>query len=116
MTDSKTYQVRGAEVIVTASIYKEYIDVHITVDLNNLDKDEPDHSPHTLIHYLNLPGYSTGECYWWSKTHRKVVVRTGSQANRVIKTALAKIDDAISQALIDRKARKAHMDNIFPLN
>ena len=116
MTDSKTYTVRGAEVIVTASVYPSTIAIHITLDVAALDKGEPDHSAHQLINYVRpyLGPYETAGSVWWSKLHRKVMVRTGSQANRVITHALAKIDDAIQQALIDRDARKAHMTAVFP--
>jgi hypothetical protein len=113
MTDSKTYSIRGAEVIVTASLYPETIDINITVDLSNLDKSEPDHSPHMLIKYLDLHGYQEGQTYWWAKTHRNITVKTGSQAQRVIKNALIRIDDAIYQAIIKRDARKANLNNIF---
>ena len=115
MTGSKTqtYDVRGAEVIVTANVYPWKIDVCITVDLSSLDAEEPDHSPHQLINYLSLPGYDKGRSYWWCKTSRSVTVRTGSQARRVIKHALAKIDDAVAQAIIDRTARKSHIRDIF---
>lgn len=116
MTGSKKYAVRGAEVEVTASIYQDTIKLHITLNVASLDNEEPDHSPHQLINYVrpHLPGYDTPGTYWWSKSHRLITVRTGSQANRVIKHALAKIDDAIAQALIDRAARKAQMRNVFP--
>lgn len=114
MTDSKTYNVRGAEVIVTANLYPQQIEVHITVDLSPLDRSEPEHSPNNLTEYLQLPRYGTGDSYWWCKWHRKVTVRTGSQAHRVIKHALARIDDAVASAIIAREARKAQMGDIFP--
>ena len=108
MTDSKNYQVAGATVAATVNVYVKTIDVHITVDLSALDKDESEHSPHQLINYIELPGYRTRDCYWWCKLHRTVSMRTGSQARRVIKAALTKIEDAVSQAVIDRNARKKH--------
>jgi hypothetical protein len=118
MTESKTYTVRGAQVIVTASVYSTTIDINITVDLHDLDSQEPDHSSHNLIRYFTLSGYSAGgadlfQAEWWRKAHRKITVRTGAQASRVVRHALTKIDDAIGQALIDRDARKAHMGQIF---
>ncbi len=114
MTDSKTYNIRGAEVIVTASVFPRTLDVSITVDLAPLDKAEPDHSSHNLVSYFNLPGYRAGQEYWWRKVHHKVTVRTGAQAQRVIRPALAKIDDAVQQAVIDRAARKQHLTDVFP--
>lgn len=112
-TTTKTYPVRGAEVTVTASVYPQTIDISITVDLSALDAGEPPHSPHTLINYMILPGYAAGQTYWWCKTSRQVKVRTGSQAQRVLKHALARIDDAIHDALLAREARKAHLTTIF---
>ena len=114
MTDSKTYNVRGADVIVTASVYPTKIDISITVDLIKLDDDLPSHNPHNLMSYLQLSGYVQGQTYWWCKVHRTVTVKTGSQAQRVIKHALTKIDDAIYQALQTRKARMSEIDNILP--
>ncbi len=107
MTDSKTYDVLGADVIITVATYPEQINVHITVDTSKLDVDLPDHSAHCLMDYLagSLAHYTTGQSYWWCKTQRTIRVRTGSQAHRVIKHALAKIDDAIHQALLTRKSR-----------
>jgi hypothetical protein len=51
--------------------------------------------------------------WWWAKVHRKITVKTGSQAHRVINNALAKIDDAIANALIARNARIQQMSNVF---
>ena len=113
MTDSKVYTVRGAQVTVTATLWPGSIDLHITVDTSVLDKDEPEHSGHDLIHYLDLPGYSAGQAYWWCKIARKTTVQSGSQAQRVIKHALTRIDDALHAALIARAARKAHLSGIF---
>jgi len=113
MTDSKVYNVRGAEVTVTANLYPRTIDIHITVDLSNLDQGEPDHSPHQLIAYLMLPNYSTASSYWWARTHRKVTCHTGAQARRIVKHALAKIDDAIEAALVARASRKQHLADVF---
>ena len=107
MTDSKKYSVAGADVEVTLSGYVNTIDVHITLDLSNLDADEPDHSPHQLINYVTLQNYRTYNTYWWCKLHRKITVKTGSQARRVIKNAITKIDDAVSKAVILRDMRKA---------
>ena len=112
-SQTRTYMVRGAEVTITASVYPATVEIAITVDLTALDQNEPDHSAHQLIEYLQLPNYSRGQTHWWAKTHRRVVVRTGSQAQRVVKHALAKIDDAIHEALIARDARKAHLATVF---
>ena len=113
MTDTKTYDVRGAEVIITATVLIHYVAVHITVDLSNLDQDEPDHSDHNLMNYFSLSNYKRGGSHWWCKTHRHIRVKTGSQANRVVKNALGKIDDAIAKALCDRDRRKAEMLYVF---
>jgi hypothetical protein len=115
MTDSKNYLIGGADVIVTASVFQNKIDVTITIDVTKLDRDEPEHSAHNLVKYLQplLPKYLTGQMFWWSKIHRKITVVTGTQARRVIKSSLTKIDDAIGRALIDRMARKAEMQLIF---
>jgi hypothetical protein len=112
MTGTKTINVRGAEVIITVSNYVSSLDITITVDVSPLDAQEPDHSPHQLCNYLfgYLPRYKTAQSYWWCKTHYKVSCKTGSQAQRIIKSQLAKIDDAIAQAIIDRDARKAHLN------
>jgi hypothetical protein len=114
MTDSKNYNVAGATVHTTVAVYVNKIDVHITVDLSALDKDEPDHSPHQIINYMVLPRYRTRDSYWWCKLHRTVTVKTGSQARRVIKNALVKIEDAVTQAVIDRDARKKHGQIALP--
>ncbi len=113
MTDSKTYDVRGAQVTVTASIYPQTIDVSITVDTSPLDVDLPNHSPHNLISYLDLPRYTTRDNYWWAKVHRKVTCKTGSQAQRIIKHALTQIDDAVYQALLARSTRMAEINSIL---
>ena len=111
MTGTKKINVRGAEVIITVSNYICTLDVTITVDVSPLDAQEPDHSPHQLLNYLYsyLPRYKTGQYYWWCKTFYKVTCKSGSQAQRIIKSQLAKIDDAVAQAIIDRDARKAHL-------
>lgn len=113
MTGTKNYDVRGANVTITALLRSYAVQVDITVDLSKLDADEPDHSEHNLIEYINLAHYNKGQSYWWCKLHRTVITRTGSQANRVIKHALSKIDDAISAAIIARDARKSEMQIIF---
>jgi hypothetical protein len=113
MTNSKTYNVADAQVEITANLYQSTINIHITVDLSNLDKDEPDHSAHNLIKYINLPKYKIGTTYWWCKLSRTINCKTGSQARRIIKNALVKIDDAVCQAIIGRNARKSHMNHIF---
>ena len=113
MTDSKIYDVAGAEVTITATVYTVSIELHITVDLSSHDAHLSDHSPHNLINYFDLRGYEKSATSWWCKKHRAVTVKTGSQARRVVKNALVKIDDAVSQALIDRDARLAHKNVIF---
>ena len=115
MTDSKTYTMQGADVTITASVYPSKIDLTITVDLTKCDLNEPDHSGHQLINYLDLPGYKTGQSYWWAKTKRSISVKTGTQARRVIKTALTKIDDAVAVAIIKRMARKSEMKQVFAI-
>jgi hypothetical protein len=106
MTGTKTHTIRKAEVITTATVYPTGLHVSITIDLSALDADLPSHSPHQLINYVRLPStYETRKTYWWCKLHRDVRVRTGSQARRVIKHALDKIDDAVSAAVIARNAR-----------
>jgi len=109
MTDSKTYKIAGADVIITVSGYVDKITVHITVDLSPLDIGEPDHSPHNLMSYFALPGYHTSDKFWWCKAYRQVNCATGSQARRVIKTALTRLDDAISGAILARNCRKAEI-------
>ena len=113
MTDSKNYTVSGALVTITANTYPTKIDLHFTVDLSPLDADEPDHSGHNLINYLQLPGYKTRDTYWWAKTYRDLSCKTASQARRAIKTALVKIDDAVSSALLARSNRKNEGNQIF---
>lgn len=113
MTDTRTYKVRGTEVTITASINPDRIKVSITIDLSALDADEPDHSAHNLMAYFAAPGYVKRDTYWWCKAHREVLVRTGSQAQRVIRHALAVLDDAVSAAVIARTARKSEMDNVW---
>lgn len=109
MTGSRDITIAGAKLTATVAVYPETIKIDLTLDLSPLDNHEPDHSPHNLINYISLPNYHTGNTYWWCKLHRAVKVNTGSQANRVIRHAIARIDDAIHQAIIDRDARKAHM-------
>jgi len=113
MTDSKNYNVAGAEVIITANTYPTTIKIHITIDLSLLDKDEPNHSAHQLINYLVLPGYKTRDSYWWCKTYREINCKSASQARRIIKNALVKIDDAVSAALLTRSIRKNEGKQIF---
>ncbi len=113
MTDSKTYNVRGAEVIITATAWAATIDVHITIDLSPLDTSLPDHSPMQLMGFFALPGYQSPQSYFWCKKQRKITVRTGSQAQRVIRHALARIDDAIFEALQKRASRQAELKSIL---
>ena len=105
MTDSKTYEVAGADVIVTVTTYPLNIEVHITVDLARLDEGLSDHSPHQIVQYVSLPHYRKRDTYWWRKLHRTVRVRTGAQARRVVQHALARIDDAIEDAILRRRSR-----------
>ena len=39
MTDSKTYNVQGASVITTVTVYPHTLKIDITVDLSPLDQD-----------------------------------------------------------------------------
>jgi hypothetical protein len=112
-TQTQTFNLSGADVTITASVYPRSVEVHITVNLGPLDKDEPDHSAHNLMEYFNLPGYKTGQTHWWSKVHRSVQCQTASQARRVVKNALIKIDDAVSAAISARTARKAEIEKVF---
>lgn len=113
MTDTKTYNVRDAEVIITATVKVHCVTVSITVDLSKLDENEPPHGEHQLVQYFNLPNYEMKDAFWWCKVGRTVHVKTGSQASRVIKNALSKIDDAICKAVQDRQRRKSEMQLIF---
>jgi hypothetical protein len=115
MTGTQVYNVRGADVTVTANVYHDVIELSITVNTSKLDAAEPDHSAHLLVQYLDDTGlnYERPASFWWEKRCHKIKVKTGSQANRVIKKALAKIDDAISAAIIARDARKSEMDIVF---
>ena len=117
MTGSKNYDVAGALVTITANTYPAIIEVCITVDTSPLDVDEPDYSPHQLIGgYLDkcLPSsYKRPQSYWWCKRNRKIMVKSASQARRVIKKTLTKLDDAISTAKLERDSRKRESDCIF---
>jgi len=113
MTQTQVYTVNNAQLTVTATIMLQSISISMTVDFSKLDVDEPAHSKHYLINYINLYGWDVGNTEWWCKYHRVIKVKTGSQAARVIKSAITKIDDAISKALLDRARRKAEMSVIF---
>ncbi len=115
-TDSRTYNLHGnADLTVTINVYPKHINVHFTLDVSPADKDEPDHGPHGLLNYLDLPDtYSRPTSYWWCKRNRTVKVRTGSQARRVIERAITTLDDAVSAAVIARSARKAQLTQAFP--
>ena len=111
MTGSQTINVRGAQLIITTTIYYHTVDVSFTLDLSSLDVDEPDHSPHNIMIYVLplLHGWHTGQAYWWCKIYTKRRCRTGSQAHRIIKATIARVDDAISKALLVRKSRKSEL-------
>jgi len=104
--------IRGAIVTIDITSSPTDIMLRICINLNKLDQMLPDHSPHGLIHYINLPQYETGQSYWWERIYRTVNVKTGSQAQRVINNAYTKIDDAIALALLQRDSRLVEVANV----
>ena len=111
MTDTRTYDVSGATLTVTTVLNIETINISMTLDLHALDGEEPDYSEHTLVNYIGLgPLWHRPNTYWWCKIARKpITCQTGSQAQRIVRHALATVADAISTALLDRNRRKAEM-------
>ena len=111
MTDTRTYDVQGATLTVTLSLGPHIIDMTLTVDTAALDTAEPCHSQHNLITYLSplLKGYVSPQTYWWCKRQRSLRVKTGIQAQRVIRHNLTVVSDAVAAAILDRQRRKAEM-------
>ena len=111
MTDTKTFDVQGATLTVTLVLQQHSIDITMTLDTSALDMDEPDHSQHNLIAYAGplLPEWDAPQSYWWCRRRRALTVRTGAQAHRVIRHALAATEDAIAAATLNRDRRKAEM-------
>ena len=115
MTDTKTFDVHGATLTVTLLLRQHTIDLTMTVDTSALDANEPDHTPHNLIAYAGplLDGWEAPQSYWWCKRKRTLTVKTGAQAQRVIRHALAVVNDAVAAAILDRDRRKAEMTIAF---
>lgn len=111
MTDTRTFDVQGATLTVTLLLRQHTIDLTMTVDTSALDAGEPDHSQHNLIAYVGplLDGWEGTQSYWWCKRKRTLTVKTGSQAQRVIRHAVAVVGDAVAAAMLDRDRRKAEM-------
>ena len=116
MTDTRIYDVNGATLTVTLVLQQHTIEMTMTLDTSALDKDEPSHSQHTLIAYAGplLFGWEAPQTHWWAKRKRTLTVKTGAQANRVIRHAIATTADAVSAAKLDRERRKAEMSIAFP--
>jgi hypothetical protein len=115
MTDTKVFDVSGAKLTVTVRVMTENISINMSIDTANLDADEPEHGDHNIIKYVDkLINWEHPKAYWWCRRCRKqIIVKTGSQAKRVIYTAIPKLSDVISSALLDRNRRKAEINNIF---
>jgi hypothetical protein len=115
MTDTKTFDVHGATLTVTLLLRQHTIDLTMTLDTSALDAEEPDHSQHNLIAYFGalLPSWEATQSYWWCKRKRTLTVKTGAQANRVIRHTLAVVGDAVASAILDRQRRKAEMQIAF---
>lgn len=115
MTDTRTYDVEGATLTVTLVLMQHTIDITMTVDTSALDAAEPAHSQHNLIAYVgpHLDGWEAPQSYWWAKRKRSLTVKTGAQAHRVIRHALAVVSDAVSAGKLDRERRKAEMAVAF---
>ena len=91
MKKEKTVVIAGADVTVFTLTTKDHIIMEIVVNTRKLDSgfEQSD----MIGPYLDLP-------IW-----RKVTVKTASQARRVLRQAVTKIDDAVSQAVHDRDSR-----------
>ena len=111
MTDTRTYDVQGATLTITLLLRQHTIDVTMTLDTSALDAEEPDHTQHNLIGYFGalLPAWEAPQAYWWCKRKRTLTVKTGAQAQRVIRRAVAVVGDAVAAAILDRQRRKAEM-------
>ena len=117
MTDTRIYDVQGAMLTVTLSLAPSTINVTMTVDTSALDVHEPSHTQHNLIAYVSplLQGWESPQTYWWCKRRRTLTVKTGAQAQRVIRHAIAVVGDAIWAAVLDRNRRKAEMRLAFAI-
>lgn len=115
MTDTRTYDVNGATLTVTLVLNQHTINITMTLDTSALDTAEPSHSEHNLIRYVGplLPGWEAPQIYWWAKRKRTLTVKTGSQAQRVIRHAMAVTADAVSAGKLNRERRKAEMTVAF---
>jgi len=115
MTDTRTFNVQGATLTVTLLLRQHNIDLTMTVDTSALDAGEPDHSQHNLIAYFGalLPLWEAPQTYWWCKRRRTLTVKTGAQAQRVIRHAVAVVGDAVAAAILDRQRRKAEIGQAF---
>lgn len=109
MTDTRTYDVSGATLTVTLVVLQHTISVAMTLDTSALDTEEPDHSAHNLIAYVDLPGWEAPQARWWCRRQRKLTCKTGSQARRIVTNARTKAADAVSAAILNRQRRKAEM-------
>ena len=115
MTDTRIYDVHGATLTVTLLLRQHTIDLTLTVDTSALDVNEPDHSQHNLIAYFGalIPSWEAPQSYWWCKRKRTITVKTGAQAQRVIRHTLSVVGDAVAAAILDRQRRKAEMQIAF---
>jgi hypothetical protein len=115
MTDTRTFDVQGATLTITLLLMPHTIDLTMTVDTSALDANEPDHSQHNLISYLHplLPSWEFPKTYWWCRRRRTLMVKTGAQAQRVIRHAVAVVGDAVAAAVLDRQRRKAEIGQAF---
>ena len=111
MTDTRKYVVGGAMMTVTTVVYQSAIEIAMTLDTRALDSSEPDHSAHDIIDYADayLTNWTRPESLWWIQRKRYVVCKTGSQAQRIVRNAISRVDDALSAAILDRDRRKAEM-------
>jgi hypothetical protein len=115
MTDTRTFDVQGATLTVTLLLKQHTIDLTMTVDTSALDANQEPHSHHNLIAYVGplLSGWESPQTYWWCKRRRSLTVKTGAQAQRVIRHALAIVGDAVAAANLDRQRRKAEIGVAF---
>jgi hypothetical protein len=113
MTDTRSYDIAGATLIVTTVVEYYNIVLNMTINLKALDADEPSHSSHNLVKYLQDrlgEQWTRPEYEWWCLLKRRqITCQTGAQAQRVVRKALATTADAVSAAKLDRERRKAEM-------
>jgi len=110
----KKYDIAGADVWVEIDGTPDVININIKLDVAQLDQEEPDHSPHYLMNYLDLPtSFSTGFTNWWHSISRTVHVKSGAQARFVIRKNLEKIEAAVHAAVLKRKQRKLEIESIL---